>query len=188
VKERLATRKIELHLTASARDFLIGKGFDPMYGARPLRRAMERYLEDPLAEELLRGHLTTEGRRSYGRRGPVEVRPVGGRQLSPWKPRHRSLVSNARQRRSDRLRRNRPCSATGASVCHSTACADLSRLSSITLSSALNLGVRWAIWPLQSRSASSSRRCCRKCGGAYPGDSRWTRPAIVCAGSTSTLA
>ena len=61
VKERLATRKIELHLTVSAREFLIGKGFDPTYGARPLRRAVERYLEDPLAEEILRGHLTTEG-------------------------------------------------------------------------------------------------------------------------------
>ena len=61
VKERLATRKIELHLSVSAREFLIGKGFDPMYGARPLRRAVERYLEDPLAEEILRGHLTTEG-------------------------------------------------------------------------------------------------------------------------------
>jgi|APTNR8051073442_1049403.scaffolds.fasta_scaffold00052_56 ATP-dependent Clp protease ATP-binding subunit ClpC len=61
VKERLATRKIELHLTAAAREFLIGKGFDPTYGARPLRRAVERYLEDPLAEEVLRGHLSTEG-------------------------------------------------------------------------------------------------------------------------------
>jgi ATP-dependent Clp protease ATP-binding subunit ClpC len=61
VKERLATRKIELHLTLAAREFLIGKGFDPTYGARPLRRAVERYLEDPLAEEVLRGHLSTEG-------------------------------------------------------------------------------------------------------------------------------
>ena len=58
VKERLAARKIELHLAASAREFLIGKGFDPVYGARPLRRAVERYLEDPLAEEILRGHIT----------------------------------------------------------------------------------------------------------------------------------
>mgnify|MGYP003584978748 CR=1 FL=1 len=61
VKERLATKKIDLHLAASAREFLIGKGFDPTYGARPLRRAVERFLEDPLAEEILRGHLSTEG-------------------------------------------------------------------------------------------------------------------------------
>jgi ATP-dependent Clp protease ATP-binding subunit ClpC len=34
---------------------VINKGYDPTYGARPMRRAVERYLEDPLAEELLRG-------------------------------------------------------------------------------------------------------------------------------------
>ena len=57
VKERLSGRRIEIHLADSAREFLITKGFDPIYGARPLRRAVERYLEDPLAEEILRGHL-----------------------------------------------------------------------------------------------------------------------------------
>jgi ATP-dependent Clp protease ATP-binding subunit ClpC len=59
VTSRLASKKIELHLANSARDFLINKGFDPMYGARPLRRAVERYLEDPLAEEILKGHLSS---------------------------------------------------------------------------------------------------------------------------------
>ncbi|HMP76388.1 MAG TPA: ATP-dependent Clp protease ATP-binding subunit, partial [Kiritimatiellia bacterium] len=58
VQERLATRKVDLHLADSAKDFLMSKGFDPAYGARPLRRAVERYLEDPLAEEILRGHLS----------------------------------------------------------------------------------------------------------------------------------
>jgi len=57
VRDRLAARKIELHLTESANDFLIRKGFDPALGARPLRRAVERYLEDPLAEEILRGNI-----------------------------------------------------------------------------------------------------------------------------------
>ena len=33
------------------------KGYDPIYGARPMRRAVERYLEDPLAEEILKGHV-----------------------------------------------------------------------------------------------------------------------------------
>lgn len=60
VKERLATKKIDLYLTEPAREFLIGKGFDPTYGARPLRRAVERYLEDPLAEEILRGSFSTD--------------------------------------------------------------------------------------------------------------------------------
>ena len=54
---RLAAKNIDLHLTDSAREFLIGKGFDPLFGARPMRRAVERYLEDPLAEELLRGNI-----------------------------------------------------------------------------------------------------------------------------------
>jgi len=57
VKDRLAARKIELHLADSAKDFLLTKGFDPTYGARPLRRAVEKHLEDPLAEEILRKNI-----------------------------------------------------------------------------------------------------------------------------------
>ncbi|MFH0954162.1 MAG: ATP-dependent Clp protease ATP-binding subunit [Verrucomicrobiota bacterium] len=57
IKARLQAKNIELHLTDSARELLINKGFDPLYGARPMRRAVERYLEDPLAEELLRGNI-----------------------------------------------------------------------------------------------------------------------------------
>jgi ATP-dependent Clp protease ATP-binding subunit ClpA len=45
----------------SAREFLISKGFDRALGARPLRRAIERHLEDPLAEEILRGGLAEGG-------------------------------------------------------------------------------------------------------------------------------
>jgi len=58
VQERLRARHIELNFDAKAKEFLICKGYDPIYGARPLRRAVERFLEDPLAEELLRGHIT----------------------------------------------------------------------------------------------------------------------------------
>ena len=57
VMHRLASRKIVLQLDPSAVDFLVEKGFDPQYGARPMRRAVERQLEDPLAEEILRGQL-----------------------------------------------------------------------------------------------------------------------------------
>jgi len=53
--KRLAEKEIALTLTAEARDFLSEKGFDPSYGARPMRRAVERFLEDPLAEAVLRG-------------------------------------------------------------------------------------------------------------------------------------
>jgi ATP-dependent Clp protease ATP-binding subunit ClpC len=57
VMERLKHKNIQLVLDEKAKDFLVEKGFDPQYGARPMRRSVEKYLEDPLAEELLRGNL-----------------------------------------------------------------------------------------------------------------------------------
>jgi len=53
--KRLKEKDIALTLSVEARDLLSAKGFDPAYGARPMRRAVERFLEDPLAESLLRG-------------------------------------------------------------------------------------------------------------------------------------
>jgi len=55
VMHRLKARNIVLQLDEKAKDFLVGKGYDPQYGARPMRRAVERSLEDPLAEEILKG-------------------------------------------------------------------------------------------------------------------------------------
>jgi ATP-dependent Clp protease ATP-binding subunit ClpC len=55
VMERLKVRNIVLQLDEKAKDFLVTKGYDPTYGARPMRRAVERSLEDPLAEEILKG-------------------------------------------------------------------------------------------------------------------------------------
>ena len=55
--KRLKDKSIALTLTDEARDLLAVKGFDPAYGARPMRRAVERFLEDPLAESLLRGDV-----------------------------------------------------------------------------------------------------------------------------------
>ncbi len=55
VLARLKAKNLNLELDAKAKDFLVEKGYDPMYGARPMRRSVERYLEDPLAEELLKG-------------------------------------------------------------------------------------------------------------------------------------
>ena len=61
VRKRLAERDIHFELDASARDLLLEKGFDPTYGARPMRRAVERFLEDPMAEEIIRGDLREGG-------------------------------------------------------------------------------------------------------------------------------
>ena len=57
VIERIRAKDIKVHLDRTAVEFLIDKGYDPTYGARPMRRAVEKYLEDPLAEEFLRGNL-----------------------------------------------------------------------------------------------------------------------------------
>jgi len=55
--KRISERKIALTFTAEAKALLIEKGYDEKYGARPLRRAVEHYLEDPLAEAILRGDV-----------------------------------------------------------------------------------------------------------------------------------
>jgi ATP-dependent Clp protease ATP-binding subunit ClpC len=57
VIERVRAKDIKVHLDTTAVEFLIDKGYDPTYGARPMRRAVEKYLEDPLAEEFLRGNI-----------------------------------------------------------------------------------------------------------------------------------
>ncbi len=61
VQKRLAEQKITIELTKDAKEFLIEKGFDKMFGARPLKRTIQRYLEDPLAEEIISGVLHKEG-------------------------------------------------------------------------------------------------------------------------------
>jgi ATP-dependent Clp protease ATP-binding subunit ClpC len=50
-------RELQIELSPEAKSFLVEKGFDPAMGARPMRRAIERFMEDPLAEELLRGNI-----------------------------------------------------------------------------------------------------------------------------------
>jgi ATP-dependent Clp protease ATP-binding subunit ClpC len=57
VVERIKTKDIHLTLDPTAQEFLISKGYDPTYGARPMRRAVERYIEDPMAEEVLKGNI-----------------------------------------------------------------------------------------------------------------------------------
>jgi len=57
VVDRVRRKDIKVHLDSSAVEFLIDKGYDPIYGARPMRRAVEKFLEGPLAEELLRDKI-----------------------------------------------------------------------------------------------------------------------------------
>ena len=53
----MAERELQLELTEDAKDLLVEKGWDPAMGARPLRRAIQRYIEDPLADFVLRSEL-----------------------------------------------------------------------------------------------------------------------------------
>jgi len=57
LQKRLADRKLEIELTEEAKSWLAKEGFDPIYGARPLRRAIERYVENPLSTRLLEGEF-----------------------------------------------------------------------------------------------------------------------------------
>ena len=57
IRTSLAERDLQLELTEAAEDFLVEKGWDPAMGARPLRRAIQRYIEDPLADFVLRSEL-----------------------------------------------------------------------------------------------------------------------------------
>src|SRR5258705_10440634 len=71
VLARIKAKDVHIELKQNAKEFLIEKGYDPQYGARPMRRAVERFLEDPLAEELLRGNVKPGDR--------VEVVAVDGK-------------------------------------------------------------------------------------------------------------
>ncbi|MBI2858328.1 MAG: AAA family ATPase [Chloroflexi bacterium] len=57
VEKRLEERKVTLELTAEAKDWLANEGFDPVYGARPLKRAITRYVENPLSNKVLAGEV-----------------------------------------------------------------------------------------------------------------------------------
>ncbi|MBW1645185.1 MAG: ATP-dependent chaperone ClpB [Deltaproteobacteria bacterium] len=60
--QRLAEREIVLELTDEAKNFLAEKGFDPAYGARPLKRCIQQYLETPLAYEIMKGRIADGSR------------------------------------------------------------------------------------------------------------------------------
>jgi ATP-dependent Clp protease ATP-binding subunit ClpC len=87
VRERLAERGLKLELTDEAKKFLIKKGSDTDFGARPLRRALENFIEDPVSEELLKGEfegkdtiqvdcIEVAGKKQLSFKGLVTAEPV----------------------------------------------------------------------------------------------------------------
>jgi ATP-dependent Clp protease ATP-binding subunit ClpC len=57
LQKRLAERKLSVEITEKAKSWLANEGYDPVYGARPLRRALEKYVENPLAVKVLGGEF-----------------------------------------------------------------------------------------------------------------------------------
>jgi ATP-dependent Clp protease ATP-binding subunit ClpC len=57
IRESMAERELSLNLSEDAKEFLVEKGFDPAMGARPLRRAIQRYIEDPLSDAVLKADM-----------------------------------------------------------------------------------------------------------------------------------
>ena len=58
LRHRLADRQVKIRLTDEAREFLVRVGFDPNYGARPLKRAIRKEIENPLGKMIIQGSLT----------------------------------------------------------------------------------------------------------------------------------
>jgi ATP-dependent Clp protease ATP-binding subunit ClpB len=58
LRKRLSDRKITLSLSDRTKEFLAKEGFDPVYGARPLKRAIQRFIQDPLALKILEGEFS----------------------------------------------------------------------------------------------------------------------------------
>jgi ATP-dependent Clp protease ATP-binding subunit ClpC len=59
IRKQLAQQGMTIEISQAAKELLAKEGYDPTYGARPLRRAIQRLIEDPLSEEVLLGHFVT---------------------------------------------------------------------------------------------------------------------------------
>src|ERR687885_781758 len=70
IRSSMGERELQLELTDNAKDFLVAKGWDPAMGARPLRRAIQRYIEDPLADFVLQQSLPEGGGTVLVKRAP----------------------------------------------------------------------------------------------------------------------
>jgi ATP-dependent Clp protease ATP-binding subunit ClpC len=88
--KRLSDKNITLSLDQDAREFLVDKGWDPNFGARPLKRALQKFLEDPMAEEILKGEYTSNCHVDISRhqdedRLQFEIRKVSAAEMQPEK-------------------------------------------------------------------------------------------------------
>ncbi|MEZ6242551.1 MAG: hypothetical protein R3B57_05850 [Phycisphaerales bacterium] len=86
VADRLRIQGFEIELDQPAKDFLIEKGYNPDFGARPLRRAIGTYIEDPLSEMLLSGDLHNKGMIHITRVGEADALTFNADDAPPKAP------------------------------------------------------------------------------------------------------
>jgi len=89
VRAQVAEHELQLELDDAAKELLVDRGWDPAMGARPLRRAIQRYIEDPLADEVLKRGEMTSGSTVMVERdesGDEEDRPLKLTIIAPSKP------------------------------------------------------------------------------------------------------
>ena len=101
IRESMAERELSLNLSDDAKDLLVDKGWDPAMGARPLRRAIQRYIEDPLADEVLKSNLEPGSTVEVGAGEKPEDGKGIPRSRSRSSPRRRSARRSASARRSE---------------------------------------------------------------------------------------
>ncbi|HXQ88646.1 MAG TPA: ATP-dependent Clp protease ATP-binding subunit [Solirubrobacterales bacterium] len=101
VRVQVAEHELQLELTEEAKELLVDKGWDPSMGARPLRRAIQRYVEDPLADEVLRQGEMTPGSTvmvSRDAAGDEEDKPLSLEIIAPKKPKAKAVEKPQREK------------------------------------------------------------------------------------------
>ncbi|MGN6276145.1 MAG: ATP-dependent Clp protease ATP-binding subunit [Solirubrobacterales bacterium] len=101
VRVQVAEHELQLELTDEAKDLLVDKGWDPSMGARPLRRAIQRYIEDPLADEVLRQSEMIPGSTVMVARDPSgdeEDKPLSLEIIAPKKPKPKAVEEPKREK------------------------------------------------------------------------------------------
>jgi ATP-dependent Clp protease ATP-binding subunit ClpC len=101
VRVQVAEHELQLELTDEAKELLVDKGWDPSMGARPLRRAIQRYVEDPLADEVLRQGEMTPGSTvmvSRDESGDEEDKPLSLEIIAPKKPKAKAVEKPKREK------------------------------------------------------------------------------------------
>jgi ATP-dependent Clp protease ATP-binding subunit ClpC len=101
VRVQVAEHELQLELTDEAKELLVDKGWDPSMGARPLRRAIQRYVEDPLADEVLRQGEMTPGSTvmvSRNEAGDEEDKPLDLEIIAPKKPKAKAAEKPQREK------------------------------------------------------------------------------------------